>query len=43
MATEHGLLLVLIALAIIVAAAPLGVAISNVFGSGSNTLNSNLP
>ncbi len=42
-ATEYGLLLVLIALAIIVAAIALGVAISNVFQSGADTLNSNVP
>jgi Flp pilus assembly pilin Flp len=37
-ATEYGLLLVLIALAIIVAAGALGVAISDVFESGSTEL-----
>ena len=37
-ATEYGLLLVLIALAIIVAAGALGVAISGVFESGSTEL-----
>lgn len=42
-ATEYGLLLVLIALAIILAAGALGVAISDVFQSGSDTLNSNIP
>jgi Flp pilus assembly pilin Flp len=42
-ATEYGLLLVLIALAIIVAAGLLGTAISNVFDSGQQTLNSNIP
>jgi Flp pilus assembly pilin Flp len=42
-ATEYGLLLVLIALAIIIAAAALGVAISNVFDSGSGTLEENIP
>jgi Flp pilus assembly pilin Flp len=42
-ATEYGLLLVLIALAIIVAATALGVAIANVFDSGANTLDSNVP
>ena len=36
--TEYGLLLVLIALAIIVAAGALGVAISGVFESGSTEL-----
>jgi Flp pilus assembly pilin Flp len=38
-ATEYGLLLVLIALAIIAAAAALGLAIAGVFTRGSNTLN----
>jgi len=38
-ATEYGLLLVLIALAIVVAAAALGVAISNVFDQGSTELS----
>ncbi len=42
-ATEYGLLLVLIALAIIVAATALGVAIANVFDSGATTLDSNVP
>ena len=42
-ATEYGLLLVLIALAIIVAATALGVAIANVFDSGSTTLNNAVP
>ena len=42
-ATEYGLLLVLIALAIIVAATALGVAISGVFESGGNTLTANTP
>lgn len=42
-ATEYGLLLVLIALAIIAAAIALGVAISAVFDSGSSTLESNIP
>ena len=42
-ATEYGLLLVLIALAIIVAATALGVAIANVFDSGSTTLNGAVP
>jgi Flp pilus assembly pilin Flp len=37
-ATEYGLLLVLIALAIIIAAGALGVAISDVFESGSTEL-----
>jgi Flp pilus assembly pilin Flp len=37
-ATEYGLLLVLIALAIVVAAAALGVAISNVFDEGTGSL-----
>jgi Flp pilus assembly pilin Flp len=37
-ATEYGLLLVLIALAIVVAAAALGVAISNVFERGEDEL-----
>jgi Flp pilus assembly pilin Flp len=37
-ATEYGLLLVLIALAIVVAAAALGVAISNVFSEGESEL-----
>jgi pilus assembly protein Flp/PilA len=39
-ATEYGLLLVLIALAIVVAAVALGLAISGVFQRGSDTLNS---
>ena len=38
-ATEYGLLLVLIALAIIVAATALGVAISGVFTRASGSLN----
>lgn len=38
-ATEYGLLLVLIALAIVVAAGALGVAISGVFEEGSTELN----
>ena len=38
-ATEYGLLLVLIALAIVVAAAALGVAISNVFSEGESELS----
>ncbi|MGZ8599814.1 MAG: hypothetical protein ACXWX6_06325 [Actinomycetota bacterium] len=38
MATEYGLLLVLIALAIVVAATALGVAISGVFEEGGNEL-----
>ena len=38
-ATEYALLLVLIALAIIAAAIALGLAIANVFQSGSDTLN----
>jgi len=38
-ATEYGLLLVLIALAIVVAAAALGVAISNVFSEGEAELS----
>jgi Flp pilus assembly pilin Flp len=38
-ATEYGLLLVLIALAIVVAAAALGVAISNVFSEGETCLS----
>jgi Flp pilus assembly pilin Flp len=37
-ATEYGLLLVLIALAIVVAAGALGVAISDVFEEGSDSL-----
>ena len=37
-ATEYGLLLVLVALAIIVAAGALGLAISNVFDKGSDEL-----
>jgi len=37
-ATEYGLLLVLIALAIVVAAAALGTAIAGVFDRGSTTL-----
>ena len=37
-ATEYGLLLVLIALAIVVAAAALGAAIAGVFTEGSNEL-----
>ena len=37
-ATEYGLLLVLIAIAIVVAATALGVAISNVFKSGKDSL-----
>ncbi len=39
-ATEYGLLLVLIALAIIAAAAALGLAIAGVFDRGTDTLNS---
>lgn len=38
-ATEYGLLLVLIAIAIIVAATALGVAISKVFDRGSGSLS----
>jgi Flp pilus assembly pilin Flp len=41
-ATEYGLLLVLIALAIVLAAGALGVAIANVFSSGEAEL-SNIP
>jgi pilus assembly protein Flp/PilA len=37
-ATEYGLLLVLIALAIVVAATALGVAIANVFNKGTTEL-----
>jgi Flp pilus assembly pilin Flp len=39
-ATEYGLLLVLIALAIVVAATALGVAIANVFGEAEGDLGS---
>lgn len=42
-ATEYGLLLVLIALAIIAAAIALGLAIAGVFQSGAGTLESNTP
>lgn len=42
-ATEYGLLLVLIALAIIAAAVALGLAIAGVFSSGAETLSSNTP
>jgi Flp pilus assembly pilin Flp len=42
-ATEYGLLLVLIALAIVVAAGALGVAISNVFDEGSTELGGVAP
>jgi pilus assembly protein Flp/PilA len=38
-ATEYGLLLVLVALAIVVAATALGVAISGVFSRGSSSLS----
>ena len=38
-ATEYGLLLVLIALAIVVAATGLGLAIAGVFEDGSNSLS----
>jgi pilus assembly protein Flp/PilA len=38
-ATEYGLLLVLIAIAIILAAAALGAAISGVFDKGTGSLN----
>jgi Flp pilus assembly pilin Flp len=38
-ATEYGLLLVLIALAIVVAATALGIAISNVFSDAEGELN----
>ena len=39
-ATEYGLLLVLIAIAIVVAAGALGVAIATVFNRGSTSLSS---
>jgi len=38
-ATEYGLLLVLIALAIVIAATALGAAIAGVFNNGSSSLN----
>lgn len=38
-ATEYGLLLVLIAIAIVVAAAALGTALIGVFNEGTNSLN----
>jgi len=42
-ATEYGLLLVLIAIAIVAAATALGVAISGVFNSGTNELGGVAP